>query len=251
MANRTDEEWEQLAHEWRKAAGMDDLTRFDGIRFIKWLKQSKHIKDYVCLPIADMPKAEAKYEPDEGRIYYRDTTWQLAELGQPHSMWTIVHEGCHFILKHKETRLRSTVQFSQRFSTRQESLDETETNRLTASIMAPFAKSEYRIGQTVDELMARFGLSQPAAERRLQELARIYRKRHGIKRELPLGVIDFLQAQRKKGVRVTSLPEDSTILPLTNHHYEGDACPNCNEFRLVRVGLSMRCDVCGAKTGED
>lgn len=251
MANRTDEEWEQLAHGWRKAAGLDDLIRFDVISFIKWLKRTKHITDYVCLPIAEMPKAEARYEPDEQRIYYRDTTWDLAKLGQPHSMWTVLHEGCHVILKHKETRLRNAINVSQRFSTRQESLDEIATNRLTASMIAPFARSDYKIGQTPPQLMDRFGLSREAAERRLQEFARIYRTRNGLKRELPPGIVDFLEAQKKKGIRVTSLPQDSTITTLNDRRYEGDACPNCSEFKLVRLGLNMKCDACGARTGED
>ncbi|MFN0023633.1 MAG: vitamin B12-dependent ribonucleotide reductase [Parvularculaceae bacterium] len=31
--------------------------------------------------------------------------------------------------------------------------------------------------------------------------------------------------------------------------YEGDACPDCGQFTLVRTGACMRCDSCGASTG--
>jgi ribonucleoside-diphosphate reductase alpha chain len=31
--------------------------------------------------------------------------------------------------------------------------------------------------------------------------------------------------------------------------YEGDACPDCGQFTLVRSGTCMRCDSCGATTG--
>jgi ribonucleoside-diphosphate reductase alpha chain len=31
--------------------------------------------------------------------------------------------------------------------------------------------------------------------------------------------------------------------------YEGDACPECGQFTLVRAGACLRCDSCGASTG--
>ena len=31
--------------------------------------------------------------------------------------------------------------------------------------------------------------------------------------------------------------------------YEGDACPDCGQFTLVRSGTCLRCDSCGATTG--
>jgi ribonucleoside-diphosphate reductase alpha chain len=31
--------------------------------------------------------------------------------------------------------------------------------------------------------------------------------------------------------------------------YEGDACPVCGHFTLVRNGTCMRCDTCGSTTG--
>ncbi|HBK92597.1 MAG TPA: vitamin B12-dependent ribonucleotide reductase, partial [Parvularcula sp.] len=31
--------------------------------------------------------------------------------------------------------------------------------------------------------------------------------------------------------------------------YEGDACPECGQFTLVRTGACLRCDSCGANTG--
>jgi ribonucleoside-diphosphate reductase alpha chain len=31
--------------------------------------------------------------------------------------------------------------------------------------------------------------------------------------------------------------------------YEGDACPDCGQFTLVRAGSCLRCDSCGASTG--
>ena len=31
--------------------------------------------------------------------------------------------------------------------------------------------------------------------------------------------------------------------------YEGDACPECASFTLVRNGTCLKCDTCGATTG--
>jgi hypothetical protein len=31
--------------------------------------------------------------------------------------------------------------------------------------------------------------------------------------------------------------------------YEGDPCPVCGHFSLVRSGTCMRCDTCGSTTG--
>jgi ribonucleoside-diphosphate reductase alpha chain len=31
--------------------------------------------------------------------------------------------------------------------------------------------------------------------------------------------------------------------------YEGDPCPVCGHFTLVRSGTCMRCDTCGSTTG--
>jgi len=31
--------------------------------------------------------------------------------------------------------------------------------------------------------------------------------------------------------------------------YEGDACPSCGSFTLIRNGTCMKCDTCGETTG--
>jgi ribonucleoside-diphosphate reductase alpha chain len=31
--------------------------------------------------------------------------------------------------------------------------------------------------------------------------------------------------------------------------YEGDGCPVCGHFTLIRSGTCMRCDTCGSTTG--
>jgi hypothetical protein len=246
MVDYTDEEWDHIAREWRKAAGMDN-ARLNAPAFVRWLKHSGYIRDYVCVPDAELPGAEGKYEPDEGRIYYRNSTWQGALNERPHDVWTLVHEGCHAILRHKETRLRASNQLSSKRSGR----DEVDTNRLTASILAPFEHADFEPGMSTDYIARKFGLSRPAAEKRLEEFGRMYRKKHGLRRELPPGIYDFLAAQKRKGFKITSISDASLLPPDFNCRYEGEPCPCCKEFRLIRVGLHMTCDNCQARTGED
>jgi ribonucleoside-diphosphate reductase alpha chain len=31
--------------------------------------------------------------------------------------------------------------------------------------------------------------------------------------------------------------------------YEGDPCPSCGSFTLIRNGTCMKCDTCGGTTG--
>ena len=203
MVKYTDEEWDYIGHEWRKAAKMDDAARLDAPAFFRWLKHSGYIKDHVCVPDADLPNAEGKYEPDEGKIYYRESIWRAGLEGKPHAVWTLVHEGCHPILNHSATRLRSSIQRKERFASGDTDRDEVDANRLAASILAPFDKVDFKPGMTANHLQERFGLSLLASEKRLREFDRMYRQKHGIKRELPPGIVDFLSAQKRKGYPVT------------------------------------------------
>jgi hypothetical protein len=214
------------------------------------MAQAQRLRDYICVPEADLPNAEGKYEPDEARLYYRKSTWRGAEEGNPHDVWTLIHEGCHAILKHGETRLRASTP-GKRIPSRRTGADEVDANRSAASILAPFDKAEFSPGTSADAIADRFRLSRIAAERRLKEFERIYRAKNGISRPLPPGIVDLLQAQKRKGHKVTSV-DDAPLSPtVANKRYEGEACPSCSEFKLVRTGLRMRCDGCLATTGED
>lgn len=251
MSRFTDEQWEEIASVWRKAAGQDDRIRFDAPEFVRWLKREGHIKDYICVPDRDSPHAKGKFDPKLNTVFYRQSTWDNAEHGDPHSIWTLIHETCHAIFKHHEVRYRATAP-SRILSSAKASPDEFESNRLTACILAPFDKADFRQGMTVDNIMKRFGLSQDAAVRRLKEFERLYRHRHGIRRPLPPGIVDFLTMQERKGYRVTSLTNEHRLLfPVSRPAYEGDPCPSCGALALIRVGVSRRCEQCGARLGDD
>ncbi len=251
MSSYTDEQWEAIASAWRKAANQHEILRLNAPEFVRWLKRAGYIKDYVCVPDRDLPSAEGKFDPDVGVVFYRQSTWDAAEQGDAHSIWTLVHEGCHAILKHQEVRYRAnTLQRSS--STSATGRDEFESHHLTACLLAPFDKADFKPGVTEDEIVKRFGLSQEAAERRLKEFEGLYRRKHGIRRPLPSGIIDLLLRQERKGYPVTSLTaEHRRLLPTARPLYEGDPCPSCGRLALVRVGLARRCDECGARLGDD
>ncbi|MBX9778687.1 MAG: hypothetical protein K2Y71_30310 [Xanthobacteraceae bacterium] len=59
-----------------------------------------------------------------------------------------------------------------------------------------------------EELAKRFDISISAARLRFQELERMKRRKDGIKRPLPAGVVEFLKSAQQRGLRVTSLDND-------------------------------------------
>jgi hypothetical protein len=250
MPTFTDEEWEEIGRAWLRAAGQDKLDRPDAISFVKWLKQSAYIKDYLCVPHAELPNAGGKFDPDRECILYRQDVWDSAERGDAAAIWTVWHEASHAIQKHQEMRFRSNAASKVRVPSRS-GKDEFEANRLTACLAAPYDKSDFHPGTTVGDLCRRFGLSGKAAETRLTEFGRMYRRKNNINRDLPPGVVDFLTRQKSKGYSVQSIGDIGGMLPTAPTTYDGDPCPCCGEFRVVRQGLSRKCDCCGARLGDD
>ncbi|MDR0441981.1 MAG: vitamin B12-dependent ribonucleotide reductase [Treponema sp.] len=53
-------------------------------------------------------------------------------------------------------------------------------------------------------------------------------------------------------VRVLEAPEENEVIKIVQARikgYEGDPCPSCGSFTLVRNGTCMKCDSCGGTTG--
>ena len=132
--------------------------------------------------------------------------------------------------------------------------DEKQADKLAAALLAPSHKVQFTLATTSNQLAQRFGLSDQMAAIRIAELAGIYRQRHNIRRELPAGIVDFLAAKKRDGFKVSSLPPADIVAMRTRQpRYEGDACPNpnCRQFKMIRIGTCMKCDVCGTSTGDD
>jgi hypothetical protein len=255
MSSYSDEGFEELGKIVRVTLGIDDQIKPDPIDFLRRLKHAGYIKDYVRLPDADLPNKEATYNPDDKKIYLRESVYRGAENGVPHFQFTVFHEGSHALLGHQYERKRSFAAQA-RSEKRVPSIrkDEDDADGLTAAIMAPLHRADFTLETTPDQIASRFNLSRRAALIRHDTFARMYRKANNLRRPLPKGVADFLTEQRRRGYVVTSLPaeEIAAIKPKENC-YIGDACPNpaCGEFKMVRNGTSARCEACGCVTGDD
>jgi Zn-dependent peptidase ImmA (M78 family) len=199
-----------------------------------------------------MPGVEAKFDPDKGIIYIRESTYLAAEKGEERARWTIAHEVGHFALNHRTIRNRSSDPRLIDKIAPTIRRDETQAHRFAAALLAPLHRAEFSPQTTAKQIAARFGISLQAAGARLEELGRIYRRLQGIKRQLPNSVIDLLAEARRKGHKIMD-PALIEFASASNDpiKYEGDACPCCSEFKLIRSGISMRCNNCGAVTGDD
>jgi ribonucleoside-diphosphate reductase alpha chain len=61
-----------------------------------------------------------------------------------------------------------------------------------------------------------------------------------------------VQPQPQIAVLDESNPEESEVIKIVQARikgYEGDPCPSCGSFTLVRNGTCMKCDSCGGTTG--
>jgi Zn-dependent peptidase ImmA (M78 family) len=252
MPNYSDEDYDQIARILREELKIDDEIWLDVLDALRRMKYGGYLRDYVCLPDGEMPDAEAKFVADERVIYLKQSTYSAAEHEEPHARFTVAHEIAHFALYHQHTRKRGIAvgPFEKKVFKR----DETQADKFAAAFIAPFHKAAFNLTTTASQLAQRFGLSVRMSQGRMDEMAGIYRSRHKIRRELPAGVVDFLEARRREGYTVSALPSaDVVAMTVRQPKYEGDPCPNskCGEFKMIRVGTHLECDVCGAKTGDN
>lgn len=253
MVYYSDEDFEQLAKLLREALGLDDQIKLDVIEFLRRLKRKGYIADYVRVPDSAMLDAEARFKPDERKIYIRESVYVAADEWIDRARFTVIHECAHAALDHQFERKRSlagaAVADKRVASIRR---DEAQANKLAAAILAPFHRAEFSLSTNTQHLMKRFGLSLTAASKRVEEMAGIFRRLYNIPRPLPPGIIDFLANRRRDGYSVTSLPSlDVVAMQVRRPNYTGDVCPVCQDFKMIRVGTCMKCDSCGAQTGDD
>lgn len=77
-------------------------------------------------------------------------------------------------------------------------------------------------------------LEQPRAESPPEIEAQVARLAEAVNRQAPRGVLADPGGARQEA-RIKG--------------YEGDACPDCGQFTLVRNGSCLKCESCGATTG--
>lgn len=249
----TDEQFDEIAQTILNALGLKDDVKLDVIELLRRLKRHGYIADYVRVPDTALADAEAKYVPQERKIYIRESAYQGAVVGEPHYRFTVCHEVSHVVLDHQFERKRSL--FGSHAAERRVpaiNRDEAQANKLAAALLAPFYKAAFGSDTTCDMVQKRFGLSCTTAQHRFEELSHLYRLKNNLPRALPPGVIDFLSARRAEGHAVTSLPaQDLAALQLRQPRYTGDPCPVCRGFKMIRIGNHLLCDECSAVTGDD
>jgi Zn-dependent peptidase ImmA (M78 family) len=252
MSYLEDEDFERAAQILRVKFGLDDQLRLDVIEVLRRLKHHGQIADYVRVPDLCLPDAESKFDPDRRIIFLRESIYLAAERGDSRARWTVAHEVGHVVLSHERTRNRSGAPGTIERIASTIRRDEVQAHRFAAALLAPFHRANFSPQTSAQQVAMRFAISSDAANRRVEEFARIYRRVNGLPRPLPSSVIDFLRVAQRKGHTI----RDSTLANFLSAlvpppQYEGDPCPNCGEFKLVRSGIGKKCRCCGATTGDD
>ncbi len=129
------------------------------------------------------PNVEARWYPERKLIAIECGAFYSARAGDPRSRFTIAHEVAHCWLGHTESRNRNTQRSNAMGYAR--ASDEREADSFSAKFLAPAHIVRFGATTTIGELMSRFGLSQPAAQMRYDQLARADRWARGIVRPLP------------------------------------------------------------------
>ena len=160
---------------------------------------------FVVVPDSRLPHAEAEANSATHTILIRESTYEAAVNWRPRERFIVAEELCHIALNHSGPRHRNCagrpVGYS--YSERQ---DEREARIMAAFLLAPTELAQHCTSKS--EVKDQFLMSNQAAEIRWEQLERHRRHKAGQKRQLPLGVIDFLRIQRSKGFRIqTDLDE--------------------------------------------
>jgi Zn-dependent peptidase ImmA (M78 family) len=254
MAYLEDEDFEVTAKRLRVKLEVDDQILLDVITLLRKLKHDGYISNYIRVPDNLMPNAEAKFDPDQGEkgtMFIRESVYAAAQKGEHRARWTICHEIGHVALNHRWCRNRSSIPLLIEKIAPTIRRDETQANRFAAALIAPFHRSNFSPQTTPSYLATRFGLSIEAATLRIEELSRIYRRRNAVSRQLPDSVVDLLAVLQRKGNKIKDPALADLVSNSPNLEYEGNPCPCCGQFKMVRTGINTRCQNCGAMTGDD
>lgn len=253
MKRLSDEAIENAAREFRVALGMDDQDQPNVFEALSKCKALGIIKDIAFVDDSVIPGAEAAFDPKQQKIFVSHTC-EARGHRHPRTRFSIAHEFGHKDLDHSRQRNRSSTakSASWRATSYVEDKEESEANRFAGAWLVPYHRVDDPLAVTPQELARQFNVSEKVAEIRLPILQRIYRREHNIPRPLPGNVVDLLRRLEEGGPKLASLE-----LHERNYgreiKYEGDQCPNlkCGGFTMVRSGTSLKCDMCGTRTGDD
>jgi Zn-dependent peptidase ImmA (M78 family) len=257
MRHREDEEFEEIARATRRRLGIEHQLQPDMVTVLFKLQQLGMITSYERVPDGQMPLDLGAFDPDSRIMHLRDSTFVAANdvigrnPGRQRARFTIAHELGHVVLGHKKTRHRNTAGRPIEKIAPTIIRDESEADKFAASFLAPLYLAGNPLLAHAGQLAERFGLSNRAAEIRLEELQRLYRRAHNLPRPLPKSIVNFLENAKKRGAKIGSLDieQQRRRAEAKANGYEGEMCGECGNFTLVRNGTCMKCDTCGSTKG--
>lgn len=213
MAIREIEDLESAADAARAKFGLWGQAPVDMMTIIIKMKRLGMIKNYRRVRDEAMPHDESTYDSIDQILYIPERTFLAMNRGDSRAQMTIAEEVGHIALGHEGVRHRTTDE-SKTGRPDPEKLDknirrdEAHARRFAAAFLVPRALVDEPHKISSEELSNRFNLSRRAAEIRKEELERLYRREHGIKRPLPQGVFNFLKEAKDKGFDITSIKDD-------------------------------------------
>lgn len=203
-----------IAMKWREAAGIDTEHTFNIVAFVECVLAKKYSKNGSRLTIEFYDKEFP--EDDPAFVTYEPLTlnvdrkiWSDAKEGDPYARYVIAHEIGHIVLHDK-----SELAFSK------------EGDR-----QLKFDDPEHSAEWQANTFAAYFLVSDKSARRAHdpQVLAIVCNV------DPRLAYSRFVNLRKRGPVQIDS--------------YDGDACPECANFTLVRNGTCLKCDTCGSTTG--
>jgi hypothetical protein len=213
MRYRTEQDLEIAAEQTRAKLGISDQTNPDMMTLIVKMKSLGMIKNYRRVPDEQMPFDEALFDSINGILDIPERTFSAMNRGIPRAAMTIAEEIGHIALKHGGVRHRSTNHPADPRPD-PEKIDpkirreEAEARRFAAAFLAPHDLAGNANEISAEGLARKFNLSFQAANIRKEELDRLYRRKHGVKRRLPSSIERFLREAKAKGHRIRSLDDE-------------------------------------------
>ena len=194
-----DEKIEYDALLFRRRIGIgDDQIFIDAPTLVYKVRHFFPGVQYSLVEDAELPPPGGQWRADKRLFIFRKTIFEAANKlnANPHARWTLAHEVSHFANGDPGIRNRSAKGSLEKVILPKIRRIESRTDRFTAALLAPLHLIEFN--EPISSIACRFGLSDEAAEIRAEEVARAYRRRHGIARPLPKSVENVLADLKKR-----------------------------------------------------
>lgn len=203
---KSEEDLEEIVRKFLKRCGVEFQVRPDMLTIITKVKHFDSTFNYGRVPDCEMPTAEAQWDSENGVVWMRESVFVGMQRGEPRARMTVAHELGHYLHRHKGLLNRKTGIKSSDLPTALLRHQESEARRTGPIILAP----EHLVPQdaSAETIASEFGLSAEAAGYRLEEIARIRRRRRGELRPLPKSVADYLLEAKRRGYPVRTIIEE-------------------------------------------